>query len=294
MKKPDEKLDSGTDKIFIEDYLVAFVDLLGQQEELAKMVSLPLESDTEAYQDFIKVIQKTIGAVKGLQRDTENFFNAFLKNKNNPIKNIIPRMGTREIKFQNFSDGLVIYVPLGNRHESSAMSAVYGVLISCGLLTLLGLAKKQPVRVGISVGLATEVDGDLYGKAVADAYIAESKVAQLPRAIVTENVLDYINFKSASSSDNIVDQFEVSLVDTCKKILSYDYDGNAIINYLGEDFLTLVESEGFLSETVVPKAYEFVLEQLELHQLQKNSKLAMRYSLLHGYFSHHLDLKSRD
>ena len=206
MDVPEDSNLDAEDQVFVEHYMVAFVDLLGQQEELSKMVSLPSKSEPEEYEKFIEVLKKTIGSVKSLQEDAMSFFDVFTKEKENSLINIFPgfeKTQPRQIKFQHFSDGLVIYVPLGNRHELSAISAVYGVLLACGYLTLLGLAQKRPVRIGISVGLGTEVDDEIYGKVLADAYIAESKIAQMPRAVVTNDVLGYINFKSNGEVEGI-------------------------------------------------------------------------------------------
>lgn len=104
--------ESIDDKLIFGHYLVAFVDLLGQRDQLRKLNALPSDESGPEYSEFLQTVKQTIGAVHDLQLTAKQFFRAFTKNEaDNPL-NALPafgRLNSTEIKFQHFSDGLVIY-----------------------------------------------------------------------------------------------------------------------------------------------------------------------------------------
>ena len=54
--------------------------------------------------------------------------------------------------------------------------------------------QKRPVRIGVAIGVSAELrDNELYGKAVADAYEAEAYLAKYPRAVLSNEVVHYLN-----------------------------------------------------------------------------------------------------
>ena len=170
------------DKIKLCDYAVAFVDLLGQQ---AEMPGRHLPAD---HQEAIKLVKKSVGRIVGMQKNFQKFYNAFsshtgLYSKLPPdIQVNTPDLAPGELKWQHFSDGLVIYIPLGEGMVQSPANSIFGMLMATGCLCLIGLAAKSPLRVGIDVAWGVEYQpGELYGKALACSYNLESKVAEWPR-----------------------------------------------------------------------------------------------------------------
>jgi hypothetical protein len=152
------------------------------------------------------------------------------------------------------------------------------------------LAKKRPVRIGISIGIATELrPNELYGKAVADAYELESYIAGYPRAVVSDEVRQYL-LKYATEENGKSDlksHVTGKMAQEVLHLLAPDFDGRLIVNYLGKSFQNLLGPES--SNTAFHHAYDFVNDQLKSHQKSQNTKLAFRYSLLHGYFFDHLE-----
>ena len=69
-------------------------------------------------------------------------------------------------------------------------------------------------------------------------------------------------------------------------MLARDFDGRFIVSYLGDFFRNQLMSG--IDEFVYENAKSFIDEELKRHQEAQNSKLAFRYSLLHGYFHEHL------
>lgn len=100
-------------------YLVAFVDILGQQEKLRSLKSLPDQNNKEEIEEFYKVISDTYGSVKTMQDTFTSFFQTFDKRTidtstlTGKEKNLLRQMDSNQIKFQNFSGCTAIYVSPG-------------------------------------------------------------------------------------------------------------------------------------------------------------------------------------
>lgn len=280
-------MSNKSDVLTFGQYLVAFVDLQGQSEKLKKLDRLPSAESGLNYEDFIRLAKETIGAVTDLQRSVEDFFAEKEREQFfGPYQNVF---NSTKVKFQNFSDAILIYVPLKETENISPVFGVYRLLLAVGMLCVLGLAKKRPVRIGLSIGVAVELrDCELYGKAVADAYELESCVAQYPRAVVDNHVLDYLLAFTNTKCDTGDLQCVIAgnIANSAIELLANDFDGRLIIHYLGESFSDYFEEK---DKHVFDAANEYVKQQLKEHQESKNTKLAMRYSLLHGYFSVHMN-----
>jgi len=283
------KFDSDT--LIFGHYLVAFIDLLGQREKLRRLDALPSNRNGPEYSEFIQIIKDTTGSVQDLQKTAAEYFSSFSKNEDDSLLNLVPGFGrpnATEIKFQHYSDGLVIYVPLRTDDNYSPSKGVYGALAACGCICLLGLAKKRPVRIGVSIGIAAELaENELYGKAVADAYELESYVAQYPRVVVSDDVMSYLMgyANKKCQADNFHCQLTIKMAQASLEMLGRDFDGRIIVNYLNGFFRKNLM--GDVDDIVYEHAKSFIDEQLNIHQESKNTKLAFRYALLHGYFYEH-------
>jgi len=285
-------MNSANETLVFGHYLVAFVDLLGQRERLKKFDAIPKDRNGIEYQEFVKLVKDTVGAVDDLQQTCRTFFGQFRDaSQNNALQQQpeLHKFNKTEIKFQHFSDGLVIYMPLKGGDDFSPAKGVYAALATCGMLCLAALAKQRPIRIGIAIGIAAELrDNELYGKVVADAYELESFVAQYPRVIVSNDVLSYLNELASKQCDekDIDCIIKSGLAQQSLKLLSPDYDGRWIVDYLGDFFMNhlLAGDHNELFQV----AYQYVVDELARQQEKQNTKLAFRYSLLHGYFFDHL------
>jgi hypothetical protein len=273
-------------------YLVAFVDLLGQRDKLKKFDAIPKDRSGIEYLEFVEIVKDTVGAVDDLQQTCRQLFDQFGDAEQNRILQQFPglhKFNKIGIKFQHFSDGLVIYMPLKEDGGYSPAKGVYAALAACGMLCLIGLAKKRPIRIGIAIGIAAELrDNELYGKAVADAYEAESFIAQYPRVLVANDVLNYLKERANLQCEekDIDCHMKSGLAQQSLKLLSPDYDGRLIVDYLGDFFRKhLLAGE---HDSLCQIAYQYVNDELVKQQERQNTKLAFRYSLLHGYFFDHL------
>lgn len=277
----DENLEFGY-------YLVGFLDLLGQREQLRGMDFLPPDKEGEEYKKFLDIVRNTVGAVQSLQNDASQFFDSFVKGgKKGSLGDALGLRAFKRtnIKFQHFSDGLVVYIPLKSTNDNYPVTSVYASIASFGELCLLGLAKNSPIRVGVSVGVGAELnENEIYGKSVADAYELESQIAKYPRAVVSERVWDYLDYlESGECGDSdLACKFEKQLSGSCRKMLTRDEDGHLIVDYLGS-YMREDVMEG-VGEELVGRARDYISGQLEKHKNEKSTELAFRYALLKNYF----------
>jgi hypothetical protein len=264
-------------------YAVAFIDLLGQRAELRAHPILP-----DDLNEAIALAKRTVGRVRGVHKLFESFWNAHsnapslfdqVVREHGPAMSIM-RKG--ELRYQRFSDGLVVFASLAEGQDHSTLNGVYGLLMAAGSLCLCQLAKKQPVRIGIDVGWGVEHNpGELYGAALAHAYELESHVAQWPRAVVGRYLVDYLTKSASVTGESMPDRYRRDIAQECLDTLCQDSDGQVIVDFAGERFRTTREPEK--GNEVVQLATQYVDEQIEKWSRGGNAVLSGRYACLKRY-----------
>ena len=118
-----------------------------------------------------------------------------------------------------------------------------------------------------------------------NAYELESEVAQYPRIIVSQRVVEFLEAHRATTGADPFTRVNREYAKLCLDMLVQDIDGHLIVHYLGDAFQFSVTSANhrFFHD----KARAFVVDQLEEHRKSKNGKLAFRYSQLLNYFDVH-------
>lgn len=272
----------------VYNYAAAFIDVLGQREELARFPRLPDTSDPVAMREFETVVKATVGAVMGLRERIQSFFDTYSKHAAaahipEPLRPAFEKYSLMEIHLQPFSDGLFIYVPLAFDKIPVPIRGIFALLTACGMASLLSLAAQRPVRGGIEIGWGVECNpNELYGSVVARAYELESKVARYPRFVVGEQLAEYIQAAELNTEQSIPAEMGRAFAAYCRRMLTVDDDGYPIVDYLGRTFKEVTGND--TAPDVVQKAYDFVLSQSWHWKQKKNTELAFRYSLLRDYF----------
>lgn len=270
-------------KLQIGHYVIAFIDLLGQQELLRKLKDLP---EQKSDNDFFDTIKNTYGAVNAVQQSLDNFYSAYNKNQidtsnfTGEQKQFIREYSKPQIKFQRFSDCIAIYSPL---YPKANVTGVYGIIGAVASTFTTCLACGHPIRGGIDIGLAMEVrKNEIYGPALSRAYTLESKTANYPRIVIGEELENFLRSFASTETENKHDIVNRNLAQTCLQNLAVDNDGYPIIDYLGKPFLDAIPVEN--RQEIIDKCYNFIKKQLEQHKLSRNTKLANKYTLLLRYF----------
>ncbi len=136
-----------------------------------------------------------------------------------------------EFSFYSLSDATVITVPLGGDDENcKAMNGVNITLLSiCGLASM-ALAHKVVLRGGIDVGIATQIDDkEVYGSALVRAIDLESEVAEYPRFVVGNELLQFLEAVSKQNSKTILGKIAKVNADQCRNMIVQDTDGRQIL-----------------------------------------------------------------
>ena len=166
------------------------------------------------------------------------------------------------------------------------LNGVFAIFSLMGWLCFNGLARGYPIRGAIDVAWGTEVRvGEFYGAAVSNAYDLESKVAQYPRIVVSNETVNFLEVNSLNPAEDSASVINRELAKLCIAFLAQDKDGYRIINYLGGAFREAVLNSTFL-ETYEPAA-NFVAKSLAEARKNQDTKLTPRYEWLLEYFVRH-------
>ena len=268
-------------------YLVAFVDVLGQQEALAKIKHLPDEKNQEEVQEFIQLMKDSHGVVDGMQRTFFNYFDSYAATKT-PIPSLPPDLLAlyqqcrgNEIKKQRFTDGLVIFVSLNDTVNKCPIKSMHGILMGCASMVLLWMAGR-PLRAGIEIGMGWEANpGEIYGPVVAQAYRLENKVAKYPRIVIGDGVFRYLDSFEGMPDTDRVSAINKGMAEQCHKLMAQDTDGRPILDYLGKEFKDQVGT--FAHQDDFLKIERFANDQHAKWMQERNTERAFRYVLLKQY-----------
>ncbi len=240
--------------------------------------------------EAVAIVKKSVGRIIGTQKLFENFYNSHTSSdsaysKFPPIlQQAIPDAAPAQLKWQYFSDGLVVYIPLGSGLVASPASSLFELLIASGMLCLLGLAAQSPVRIGIDAAWAVEYrPNELYGSALAHAYKLESEVAQWPRVVVGEGLVGYLQHYATDGDNSISSQIRREMGAICLKLLTIDIDGNHIVDYLGEEYRLV--TKGTLDKPTIAQAQLYAENQITHWRNVGDMKLVQRYEFVCSYFS---------
>ena len=192
-------------------------------------------------------------------------------------------MNATKLQNQYWSDGLVSFCCLGDKEVRCHVNGLFHIVATAGAHCIFGLAAKRPIRGAIEIAWGAELRlGQLYGPAVARAYELESEVAQYPRIVVGEEAIKFLQRHQANKSLDPFSRVDQQMAEICLGMITRDFDGHFIINYLGNEFQAAVSNKAHLD--LYAKARAFVLAQLAEHRNNQDTKLAMRYTRLLDYF----------
>lgn len=138
----------------LEEYVVAFIDILGSSKKIKEDGEKSLNTVHTVYQNALAHCEKLFD--------------------NESIKNLKPTI-------RIFSDNIVIAVPT---NQNGDFSAFVSVAILSGLIQHEFLQYKYLVRGGIAIGDFFIDNTMLWGNALLDAYYIENNVSIFPRIVV--------------------------------------------------------------------------------------------------------------
>lgn len=284
-------VDQASDPSIANNYVISFIDILGQQKALKGHGLLPVVESPEDHARFIETLRATIGPIMRLHTSSEELLKGFDKPSPSPFReSLSPELKAKwdaalraKVTIQRWSDGLVSFISLGNNVHVSPLSGIMRIFASAGAQCFMGLASGVPMRGAIDIAWGVEIrPGELYGAAVARAYELESTYAQYPRIIVSPRAIEYLQSCINNMGNDFISTMNGEIAKLCLGIIAQDADGFAIVHYLGVNFQQLVSHS--VHNEIYPFANQFVNDQLKLHIRSGESKLAFRYHHLAAYF----------
>ena len=142
----------------------------------------------------------------------------------------------------------------------------------------------MPIRGAIDVGLGIECWGnEIYGPVLVQVHDLEQNVAQLPRIVVGDGLVQYMRYAGAQwQGSDIADRFRCKTVKLCREMVSNDRDGVNFVDFLGKTARMIYAADAHFPDDA-KKALEFVAREHERFVQACDQKLAERYGRLRCY-----------
>lgn len=184
--------------LFLGHYTVAFIDLLGQQEFLRNLRSLPNPENPKEMESTKEQLKNTYGAVTRMRKFFSNSFEGFAR-KPKDLSGLTPQqriefnsLTNNPIEIQTFSDAAVIFMSLRTDTAKLPVRGILGILGAAATTFTCCLAIGHPIRGGIDVGLGMNITkNQIYGPALSRAYIHLSQGLRITQeSLWGANLLD--------------------------------------------------------------------------------------------------------
>jgi len=275
-------------------YVVACIDILGQQRELDEIKSL-----AQSPQRRDEFEARTVKCCKRLKLVRDVFTKACEIKTTNPPQGLgLTDEQQKQLdaincfdppSFQGFGDTVIAYTRIKNEGGDLTIKAVHAFLNGCAMTLLTCLAEGIPIRGGIDVELGFDCFvGEIYGPALESVHRLETEIAGYPRIVVGDGLFDYLRQpRFAASKEPLSDKYNATLAQACNSIIARDVDSVLIVDYAGAAVRRLFSGWKDLDGTL-QKALEFGRQAYTAFVSTRNAKLALRYALLTNY------LKSRE
>ncbi len=281
----------------IYNYVVVFLDLLGQKERLAEFPKLV--SNKGLTPDLEKSIQNTYVATFALRETIKSYFEGhenrkvdpkLLENLTDTQKDLFVRMAPSKMHLQYMGDAILLYSKLTNEYGELNLRSILTMLGGCALSMLIQLGRGNPIRGAIEIGSAMEWEEfGIYGAAFYSAYSLENSVAKYPRVLIGDELLTYLQLWNKEKGNDELTIVNKEVAKRCLSVISKDIDGWAILDFLSPNLPSIFghsadDAQFKVLRKSVEDGFSFVSREYERFVSEKSSKLAFRYALLRGYY----------
>ena len=220
-----------------QNYVVAFLDLVGQREALRRLLRIPTTREEE--QDFIELLRESLGKVLELRRDFASFFSGpqrrhlDLTDFPTEVREAVQAATQTEYTVSGLSDSIVIAAPLdGDVEHCKAMSGVKLAMLSVCYLAARTFAIGMVFRGGLDVGMGVKIEPDeVYGPALARAYQLESEVAEYPRFVVGDKLLEFVEVVKNQDPKTRLGELAKQKAACCGRMIVQDTDGRQMLDF---------------------------------------------------------------
>lgn len=293
------------------DYFCVFIDILGQQKNLDNFKFIK-DLNKQNQKQFEEYTIATIGNVALLRNSFSKSFYEAKEQTQGRVGNIFhftkeetKELDKYDIKFLTLSDSIVIYTPIFKGNKICPYMPVL-LILNAICVTILALQRLQNelfpnglfLRGGISYGSGTtcfpslnfdtskehliEEIPSFYGYALSKAYLIESKEADYPRIVISEEFVTYINQQKEFHEREDTSKYKkinIEHIDIIQKLIAKDSDGKYILDYLS-DQAKLIIDENF--DEIILKALENINFNIDKYKDKK--KIRTKYTKLKKFF----------
>lgn len=261
----------------IQYYVCSLVDILGQKENLKKINNLDLQQDNLEIKTIFK---NTYDITKKFRKYTKE--SVYFVNQIAQQQNMSAESNSNEIQQKAFSDLIVSYISLTTvANNLLQMRGIYFLLLSNCEVFLRMLTDEIPSRGGIEIGLAIQnEDNEIYGTALLNPYLLESKIAKSIRIVIGQKLYDHVEkIANSEQSSNLTIDLNIKYAKLCQEFITQDGDGEYILHYLSEKFtsMTSFHQRGKSAKDFLDKKYK------EL-KINNQFDIANKYEAAINYF----------
>ncbi len=147
-----------------------------------------------------------------------------------------------------------------------------------------------PSRGGIAVGTGTEIaPGNFYGPALATAHHMESRCADYPRVVLSQEAVEFAYRQSGFSDDPEIERLLVEHHRSPPGLLCTDSDGMTIVDFMGQEIQAIVSAIPNLAG-MGSKAYRFAHAEAARFEEAGDIRQARRYNQLLHYMRQRLSI----
>ena len=107
--------------------------------------------------------------------------------------------------------------------------------------------------------------------------------------MIGDELWGYLTLLETQSFSHPHGQIAKDIGRRAKELIVTDSDGRRVLDYLGPHFFQM---SGANARNLIQPAYDFVVEQQQVWEAEKNEKLAGRYGKARIYFEQHQELWS--
>lgn len=277
-----------------DNYCLAFLDVLGQKDSFmvdGHYVDTLLYKETLSQEQFVEKLKvahdETASKVEKLRGLLEDFHRQF---RESAEKSKAPS-GISEEEYSKYkafnlecwtiSDSILIATQISDLGEmdKALLTNIYRIFISCELVMSMSLWMKKVIRGSIEVGMGTKLrDNTIYGPVACRAYHLESDVAQYPRIVIGDELVNFLHGQLSNP-----DKYAKSMAELCMQRIKQDYDGVLIHDYAGVKPREELVRIGYTLEDFYGPAIEFARTEHLKFQRMRDQKLADRYYKLYRY-----------
>jgi hypothetical protein len=266
-------------------HCVAFLDILGQRRILRQLPRLPKQDEQTR-----KLLKDTAGYVLRLRNHLATTFEEFRKPtplaenlSSQDQQRILDARGS--VHYRGFSDSLIMDISfLGDVEQFGPVIGIYGCFVACCMLHLVALSYKRPIRGGIDVGLGMDItDEEVYGPVLERGHFLESQVADYPRIVLGEELIDYLDEveKQRVALTNL-GFMAPRFASLSKELITIDTDGFPMLDFLGEKMRTLTPVAE--RQKLFQPAVEYIRDQKQVARSGHDYQHLSRYNRLGAYF----------